>query len=133
LGILPKEAVEGPRGRFGVRWQAKRDTALAGAALDAPASPSPHNEPSSPAAATLHGELFICVPEAVAQARRFRVPWQTELLRYVLHGLLHLRGLDDSRPAARRRMKQAEDRCLRQLARRFRLAALGRNQRTSPQ
>src|SRR5688572_23543461 len=35
----------------------------------------------------LHGEIFICVDEAVAQARRFRAVWQSELVRYTVHGV----------------------------------------------
>jgi ssRNA-specific RNase YbeY (16S rRNA maturation enzyme) len=39
---------------------------------------------------------------------------------------LHLLGHDDSRPADRRKMKQAENRRLRELSRRFSLAHLAR-------
>jgi len=74
--------------------------------------------------ASLHGDIVICVDEAVAQARRFRTTWQSELVRYIIHGVLHLRGLDDRRPARRRKMKRAEDRLLRRLAGRFDLASL---------
>ena len=49
--------------------------------------------------ATLHGEIFICVDEAVLQARKFRTSWQSEIVRYLVHGVLHLLGHDDSRPA----------------------------------
>jgi rRNA maturation RNase YbeY len=64
----------------------------------------------------LHGEIFICVDEAVAQARRFRTSWQSELIRYLIHGLLHLRGYDDHNASSRRQMKRKEDRVLRRLA-----------------
>ena len=43
------------------------------------------------------GEIFVCVDEAVAGAPRFRGTWQKELARYVIHGILHLRGYDDGR------------------------------------
>ena len=66
--------------------------------------------------APLHGEIFICVDEALLQARRFRTSWQSELVRYFIHGLLHLEGHDDHQPAARRRMKREENRLLRLLA-----------------
>lgn len=79
----------------------------------------------SKACAALHGELFICLDDAVKQAARFRTTWQSELVRYVIHGLLHLCGHDDLKPAARRQMKRAEDRLLRETARRFDLANLG--------
>lgn len=74
--------------------------------------------------AMLHGEVFVCVEEAVTQARRFRTTWQAEVLRYILHGLLHLRGYDDTRPAAHRAMKRVENRLLRRMARRFALSDL---------
>ncbi len=61
----------------------------------------------------LHGELFICVADAVGQAREFRTTWQQELVRYVIHGLLHLCGFDDQEPAMRRGMKRMEHRLVR--------------------
>jgi len=77
----------------------------------------------------LAGDIFVCVDEAVAQARRFRAAWQSELLRYIIHGALHLEGHDDLRPAARQRMKREENRRLRQLARGFNLSKLRRKTR----
>jgi probable rRNA maturation factor len=74
--------------------------------------------------AWLHGEIFVCVDEAVSQARRLRVAWQSELVRYIVHGLLHLLGHDDGEPRARRVMKSAEDVLVRQLARQFNLRRL---------
>jgi probable rRNA maturation factor len=67
----------------------------------------------------LHGEIFICADAAVTQARRFRTSWQSELIRYLIHGLLHLRGYDDQNALARRQMKREEDRLLRRVAARF--------------
>lgn len=75
---------------------------------------------------TLHGEIFICVDEAVRQARKFRTNWQSEVVRYLVHGILHLLSYNDSRPGERRKMKQAENRLLRQFSRRFSLAQLAR-------
>ena len=72
----------------------------------------------------LLGEILVCVDEAVTQARRFRTTWTSELARYIIHGLLHLEGFDDHRPAARQRMKREEDRRLRALARGFVLNTL---------
>ena len=67
----------------------------------------------------LHGEVFVCVDEALAQAPRFHVSWQTELVRYIVHGVLHLRGYDDHRTGNRRRMKDVEGRLLSRLSARF--------------
>jgi probable rRNA maturation factor len=64
------------------------------------------------------GEIFICVEVALRHARRYRVSMPVELLRYVVHGLLHLEGYDDIHPAERRRMKHIENRLLRALLRR---------------
>ena len=74
----------------------------------------------------LHGELFICVDEAIRQARRFRTTWQSELVRYVVHGVLHLLGHDDHRAADRRKMKREENRLVRLMARRFAFTRLAR-------
>ena len=74
----------------------------------------------------LHGEIFICVDEAMRAARRFHTGWQSEIVRYLIHGVLHLQGYDDSHPGARRKMKREEDRRLRALSRQFSLAQLAR-------
>jgi probable rRNA maturation factor len=75
---------------------------------------------------TLAGEIFVCVDEALLQARRFNVPWQAELVRYIVHGVLHLQGYDDTRVAARRRMKAQENRRVRELTAEFDLRKLQR-------
>ena len=74
----------------------------------------------------LHGEIFICIPVAVRQAREFRTTWQSEVVRYAIHALLHLCGYDDQSPADRRRMKQVENRLVRRVSRQFKLSTLGR-------
>jgi len=72
----------------------------------------------------LHGEIFICVDEAVLQARQFGTSWQLEIVRYLIHGVLHLLGFDDSSAGARRKMKREENRRLREIAHRFPLSKL---------
>jgi probable rRNA maturation factor len=74
----------------------------------------------------LAGEIFICLEEAIIQAARFRTLWQAELVRYIVHGLLHLRGYDDTRPAPRRKMKREENRLVKELSRLFPLRKLER-------
>ncbi|MEI7809231.1 MAG: rRNA maturation RNase YbeY [Verrucomicrobiota bacterium] len=74
----------------------------------------------------LHGELYICVDEAIKQAEEFGTNWQAEVVRYVVHGVLHLLGYDDLKPQLRRRMKREENRLLRHLEKRFALAHLSR-------
>jgi len=75
---------------------------------------------------SLHGEIFVCLEDAVTQARLFDTDWQSELARYLLHGLLHLHGFDDLTPHARRRMKREENRLLRLVQRQFPLRRLAR-------
>jgi probable rRNA maturation factor len=66
------------------------------------------------------------VDEAILQARRFRTTWQAEVMRYIIHGTLHLLGYDDLRMPARRMMKRQENRLLRRLAKDFPPASLAR-------
>ncbi len=73
---------------------------------------------------TLHGEIFVCMDEAVLQARKFGVSWQSETARYIVHGVLHLLGHDDLRATARCKMKREENRLLREITRRFPLSKL---------
>jgi probable rRNA maturation factor len=72
----------------------------------------------------LAGDIFVCVPVAVEQSTTFHVSWQQELVRYVVHGILHLLGHDDQSAAKRAVMKKAENRLVRTLGRRFRLARI---------
>jgi len=72
----------------------------------------------------LHGEIFICIDDAVKQARQFRTTWQSELVRYLIHGVLHAVGYGDLTPADRGVMKREENRLLRMLSRQFSLRHL---------
>lgn len=80
----------------------------------------------------LVGEAFISIEDAVSQARQFRTTWPEELVRYLVHAILHLTGEDDRTPPARRRMKRRENRLVRGLARRFPLSRLSRRPRLRP-
>lgn len=54
------------------------------------------------------GEIVVCAPEAVRQARYRGLDPAVELVLYVVHGVLHLLGEDDHRPAEARRMRRLE-------------------------
>jgi probable rRNA maturation factor len=73
----------------------------------------------------IHGELFVCVDDAVAQAKKFKTSWQSEIVRYIVHGVLHLLGHDDLKPRLRRKMKREENRLVRLLEKKFSLAQIG--------
>jgi probable rRNA maturation factor len=74
----------------------------------------------------LHGEIFISVDDAVAQAGHFGATWQSEVVRYLAHGILHLEGYDDTTSGARRAMKREENKIVKELSRCFDLGKLGR-------
>ena len=74
--------------------------------------------------AGLCGEIYLCAEVARTQAKRFRTSWQSELLRYLVHGVLHLEGYDDHVAARRRQMKREENRLLKALADRFDFSSL---------
>lgn len=74
---------------------------------------------SAEGAQTVHGEVFIGLDVALRQSRRFRTTPAREVVRYAVHGILHLLGHDDHHAAARRRMKSEEDRLVRRLGRQF--------------
>jgi probable rRNA maturation factor len=84
------------------------------------------NHQEQPELERFYGEIFICVDDALVHARRFRVRWQCELARYLVHGVLHLEGCDDTDPASRRVMKRRENTLLKALSDRFNLGKLGK-------
>ncbi len=65
--------------------------------------------------AMIHGEIFICIPEAERQAKVFETDWFSEVVRYEIHGILHLTGHDDLEPVARKKMKREENRLVRKI------------------
>jgi rRNA maturation RNase YbeY len=74
----------------------------------------------------LHGELFISIADAAVQAREFRTTWQAEVVRYIIHGILHLSGFDDLSAGPRRVMKREENRLLRKVEEQFPFAQLSK-------
>ena len=77
-------------------------------------------------AGEIRSEIFISINDACDHAAHYRRPWPEEVVRYMVHGALHLAGHDDQRPAARRAMKREENRLLKALSRRFDLRKLER-------
>jgi len=82
-----------------------------------------HDEPtdvlsfplSAPTAATLEGELVIGIGVAQSQAAERGHSEQAELALYVIHGLLHLCGEDDTTPETATSMRKKERHYLHQL------------------
>jgi len=60
----------------------------------------------------IDGEIFIGTETVKANAKRFAVSFERELHRVMIHGLLHLLGYSDKTSAGKKKMTEAEDRCL---------------------
>ena len=73
----------------------------------------------------IHAELFVCIDDAILQAKQFQTSWQSEVVRYIVHGVLHLIGHDDLKPQLHRKMKSEENRLVRRLSKKFSLAQIG--------
>lgn len=71
--------------------------------------------PLSEAGEVLAGEIVISTETALRQARQRRHDPLAETYLYVIHGLLHLCGYDDTTPQGRRQMRRRERHYLRQL------------------
>jgi probable rRNA maturation factor len=61
------------------------------------------------------GEVVVCVPFAVRQARQTGVAVRKEVLLYALHGMLHLCGFDDRTARDFAVMHEREDDILKKL------------------
>jgi probable rRNA maturation factor len=56
-----------------------------------------------------HGEIVIGAEVAERQAAEYGEPLAREILRYFVHGLLHLAGHEDADPAERAAMEAAQE------------------------
>jgi len=56
-----------------------------------------------------HGEIVIGAQVAMRQASEFGEPLPREILRYLVHGLLHLASHEDDEPANREKMEAAQE------------------------
>jgi len=61
------------------------------------------------------GEVVVCVPVALKQARRRGIEPRREVLLYALHGMLHLCGFDDRTDRGFQQMHAQEDAILTRL------------------
>lgn len=55
-----------------------------------------------------HGEIFICIPQAIRQAKRYHISLTSEILRLVVHGFLHVHGYDHQKSRERVVMRSLE-------------------------
>lgn len=60
------------------------------------------------AADAFAGEIVVCVPQAMRAAKQFGTTPADEILLYLVHGWLHLAGIDDIAEADRTLMRSSE-------------------------
>jgi probable rRNA maturation factor len=58
---------------------------------------------------TLSGEIFISIERVKENAIRYNESFHDELLRTVIHGILHLCGFEDKRPSDKKLMREREN------------------------
>lgn len=63
----------------------------------------------------LRGDMFISLDTVASNAEQQGVEYADELLRVIIHGVLHLCGINDKGPGERAVMEQEENAALRQL------------------
>jgi rRNA maturation RNase YbeY len=60
----------------------------------------------------INGDLVISLDTVRSNAELFKKPYEEELFRVIIHGVLHLCGLNDKGPGERELMEAAEDKAL---------------------
>ena len=60
----------------------------------------------------ISGDLFISLDTVKTNSEAFNTPYNEELHRTIIHGILHLCGINDKGPGEREIMEQAEDKAL---------------------
>lgn len=60
----------------------------------------------------LSGDLFISLDTVRTNAEQFDAAYETELYRVIIHGILHLCGINDKGPGEREIMEAAENKAL---------------------
>ena len=58
---------------------------------------------------SVSGDIFISIERLKENARKFAVPFDTELRRVMIHGVLHLIGYKDKSDKEKKLMREKED------------------------
>ena len=67
---------------------------------------------SSQSDSSLEGEIYISIDRVKENADKFQVPFEDELSRVMIHGVLHLLGYKDKKPSEKALMRKKEEACL---------------------
>lgn len=65
---------------------------------------------------TISGDIFISLDTVRTNSEKFHTNYEEELHRVIVHGVLHLCGINDKGPGEREKMEAAENAALRMLA-----------------
>jgi rRNA maturation RNase YbeY len=57
----------------------------------------------------IDGEIFISIEDALTNSKKFKVTLSDELVRLVIHGVLHLLGYNDQTISDKKNMKRLEN------------------------
>lgn len=60
----------------------------------------------------IEGEIYISIPTAKKNANLFKEPYKKELGRLIIHGLLHLLGIEDKSVEQKKKMTILEEKFL---------------------
>jgi rRNA maturation RNase YbeY len=60
-------------------------------------------------------EIYVSIEMAKSNAEEYKTNWREELVRYVIHGVLHLLGYDDSTEEGSEKMRKKENKYLAEL------------------
>ncbi len=57
----------------------------------------------------LDGEIFISLDDALSNSKKYKVHFSNEVVRLIIHGILHLLGYDDTDKVSKLKMKKEEN------------------------
>lgn len=75
----------------------------------------PMDPPTSSSSPHCLGEVFICPATALAYAEKHQIDPYEETTRYLIHGILHLIGYEDTTPKLKAQMRRKENQCLQKM------------------
>ena len=58
---------------------------------------------------TIQGDIFISIERVAENAEKFKVPFQSELSRVLVHGILHYCGYKDKTDSEKKEMRDMEN------------------------
>jgi len=61
---------------------------------------------------TISGEMYVSIDTVRSNAKEYQVEFRNELLRVMVHGVLHLCGYRDTTTSEQQRIRKAEDKYL---------------------